>query len=417
VTAICPSAGPSGPKDWVSPLFVVPATALANYIGNAGGVWASLLAATIGVKTIDVATSCGTDPPGFPAAFTLDEILTIQNHDFFSPDYASALAKLNQIADQVMWYVLCECKTGTTPTQPTFPPPPAGSSTVAPIGNTPGSRLCTSVTIPVSTGSRPESSQGAVDVSLALLPSTVGPGTLRTDPAGFQTRMYAAPAQLPTAMRITLDLAAGTNVAVQLWTNAGGVIGTNGALVVAQSPTTITHKDSGIVAISGFTEWSITTNNSSFAPGSPVGTICVETYGNAANSSTACCPPNSVSSDIQDQLLALMKLIQKQLVPVAYTIGTPHTGLSGSGQIGLAGQVKGVTVTVTSSSSAQGIEIGNPSTLFEIGWINWATADFFTSREFITASPMFSSPRDASLFTHIGYSLKPGVVIEITELL
>jgi hypothetical protein len=99
MTSICPGSGPSAAKSWVSPLFLVPAGAAANYIGNAGGVWASVLAAVIGAKTYDAATHCSTDPPGWPAAFTANEMLDLTLNILGTADWISGAAKVNQILD------------------------------------------------------------------------------------------------------------------------------------------------------------------------------------------------------------------------------------------------------------------------------------------------------------------------------
>jgi hypothetical protein len=111
----------------------------------------------------------------------------------------------------------------------------------------------------------------------------------------------------------------------------------------------------------------------------------------------------------------MVTLIQRQIVPFSYVDGTVHAGLTDGGTLTVQGLV-GVRVDLTTVPSQVSVELATPNELFGAGWINWGTGGMVTASEYITAAAFLSAPRDASLFTELNYSLKPGVIATITEL-
>lgn len=129
-----------------------------------------------------------------------------------------------------------------------------------------------------------------------------------------------------------------------------------------------------------------------------------------------CCPPDPALRGILFQILSSVELIQRQLAPFAYIASTSHTGLTGAGQIAVSGLL-GARILVTDSlPGAVGEEAGSPPALFNLGWINWGSADGFTTREFLSAEETLSLPPAAGAYTIFAYSLAPGVEITMQEL-
>jgi hypothetical protein len=137
--------------------------------------------------------------------------------------------------------------------------------------------------------------------------------------------------------------------------------------------------------------------------------------GAALPGASAPCQADPVVLDLLGQIMSLVVLIQRQGVPFATIDGTSHTGLTGNGTIAVSGLI-GAVVTVTSTPTWVGVEDGLPDVLFNVGWVNWGAAGRYTAREFITASPMVTSPPIAGVYTSLNYSIPPGVTVTIVEL-
>jgi hypothetical protein len=121
-------------------------------------------------------------------------------------------------------------------------------------------------------------------------------------------------------------------------------------------------------------------------------------------------------NDLANQILTAVTLVQRQAVPFAYVPGTAHNGLSGHGELSVSGLL-GAKITPSAIPSWAGVVSGDPDALWLDSWINWGNADGWTSREFLRASPYVSLPQLAGQFTKIGYSLAPGLTVDLVELL
>jgi hypothetical protein len=146
--------------------------------------------------------------------------------------------------------------------------------------------------------------------------------------------------------------------------------------------------------------------------------ITIEFFCGAAPGLTAvqpCCPPDSILDAQLQQILGMVTLIQRQLVPFAYISGTVHSGLTGEGSFAVQGLI-GARLELTSIGGSTGVESGDPDVIFDAGWINWGNADGVTPRERISALEQVSFPQLAGQFTSFHYSLGVGVVLRVTEL-
>jgi hypothetical protein len=109
-----------------------------------------------------------------------------------------------------------------------------------------------------------------------------------------------------------------------------------------------------------------------------------------------------------------IQLIQRQHVPFGYVRSTVHAGLTGDGELAVSDLI-GVEVVANTIPGWVGTEFGTPDELFTIGRISLGTVDGYGPALNIAHNPELMFPIDGSV-TRIGYSLTPGVVATITEL-
>jgi hypothetical protein len=94
--------------------------------------------------------------------------------------------------------------------------------------------------------------------------------------------------------------------------------------------------------------------------------------------------------------------------------GTIHTGLTGSGSVGVASP-GAIQVVCSGTISAGGTGVGNPARYFGLGNISWATANGAMRNFFIEHSTELI-PAPINDATTVYYSFAPGVTGQITEL-
>lgn len=416
MTTICPGSGPSQPKAWVPSLFLIPAGAGANYIGNAGGIWASIIAAAIGVKTYAASTACTTDPPGWPSAVTAAEAIAVATNQIGTPEWTSALLKANQMLDNVLWYLLCECVTGPQPAQPTFPAPPSGLPTTGPLPTAPSSRQCVTVVTPVlGAADRIETSQGGLDLSRQLLPYT-GAQSNPVDVAGFNQLAYVAPSPTPQLVRIVLDGTAGVLQQVDLF----ALQGANWSVVAGLLPFTnpgagVTHVDTGLISLPATTQWAVVTGQQHAYPVAQPMTICLETYGPSNPGGVTCCPPDPLTMSLLQQIIGTLTPLQRYRQPFAFITGASHSGLTGTGTIALPRCV-GVDLVVTASPAGKPVSSGNPQYVFDLGWVSVSEVGGMLQERRVSQLHFTWLPEHMALADHFNYFLQPGVTITMTEL-
>jgi hypothetical protein len=128
-----------------------------------------------------------------------------------------------------------------------------------------------------------------------------------------------------------------------------------------------------------------------------------------------CCPPDPRLTQLIMSLIGQVQLIQRQAVPFAYVYGTNHTGLSGNGELTVTGLI-GASVDVTTLPSSYGQVDGTPVELFDLGFITFGTTDGWQKSIRIDHDGSLMLPPAAGAFTRLGYTLSPGVVVAIREL-
>lgn len=435
MTAAC-GGGTSGPRSGINSPFVVdPGTAL-NILSFAGGIGWSLFVGAIDTFLWDPVSSCTTDPPGFQT-LTLAETMALVPMNSGSPDFLSAISKLKDNIQTALWYANCQCVSAPQPAQPPIPPLPSGTPQSAADANGSCSDLAWQGTPPLVT--QTAFPQGDLDASGVLLPF---PGTPISVPviggARGNTPLYLMPLLKPTSARVLLKVPSGnTHVqSVSFWVGNTTCANTVGPLSIDVNPTTKFSFDTGIVTLpttnncSGtslpITHYAVTIDTITDFGDHLTGpaTVEVQLYGCNPIGPQCCDQTNSqpnvnvdttALSNAIAELNTLVTLIQRQAVPFAYNLSTVHPGLTGSGQISVA-DILGAKVIPASIPPSAGLEVGDPDSLWLDSWIRWGNADGWQQREFLTAAPFISMPQYAGQWTRLGYTLRAGLSVDITEL-
>jgi hypothetical protein len=136
--------------------------------------------------------------------------------------------------------------------------------------------------------------------------------------------------------------------------------------------------------------------------------------GNVPGQTQQPCQPDPWSLATLQAILDLVTIIQRQHVPFAYIASTAHSGISGNGQFAVSGLV-GLAVNITTLPSRVGGISGDPTQIWDVGWINTGTADGWGPRHFISANPFLLQPVSGDV-TLVGYSIPEDVVVSIVEL-
>lgn|GEM_PF-2685651 len=355
--------------------------------------WISLLGFAAG-QTIDLTAFCTTDPPAMPVFNQFDIAALLQQNELISPGAYQKFADLIRIG---AWYTFCECSSVATPAPPAGPAYPVG----APVVNPPGLIPAPTTTACFTRYGRSVAPGGSIVGNVDPTPIPPGPGTSAwisgtviphggTRPAYWEVYPFyisSTGAQTAGAM---VHLAAAGTPRVRI---ADPPSDTAQMYVRVAQPSPYSSADEVALTLEIFCDGQL-----------PSG-----------GSGGACCPPDPTILQRLDALFTLVTLMQRQSVPFAYRRGTPHPGITGNGEITVSGLI-GCIVTLTTIPSNVGLQDGDPLVYWEAGWINWGHTDGFTKREFISASPQTSFPSPAGQYTRIGYSLQPGVVATITEL-
>lgn len=100
-----------------------------------------------------------------------------------------------------------------------------------------------------------------------------------------------------------------------------------------------------------------------------------------------------------------------------YAQGASYTGLVDTGAITLSPAAVGAQIDVAVLPDYAGQIAGTPVSVFDVGWIAWGDGFGYREREFIASQAFQTFPRRPAWAPVIAYTLNPGVVIAITELI
>jgi len=355
-----------------------------------------------------VADFCAVDPPGNPSLIGLTFFALLADGQI-GAGLVAAEAVAQFIANY-LWYNLCECASVTTPARPVGPSAP----TDLPIVNPP-----TIVTPPTASPCGQSTTTGATAV-----PGTTPTGLfVQNLVSQFEVPPFNGTSPPMPYLNAVSGIAHVTNVP-QTGTHASMsvVVQTRpvGGSAVVQATVTV---GSGVTAHIpflipiGHTSMEVVGTNVSSVTGNS-GTVQMDIYCTGQTPGGvlfACCPPDPQLTGLLAQIRATVNLLQRQAAPFGYVYGDNHPGITDNGSISVTGLL-GVAVDVTTLPTSYGQRDGSPPELFDVGFVTLGTADGFTSSRRIDHDGTLVLPTAAGVYTSIGYTLSPGVVVAIREL-
>lgn len=389
MTALC-GGGTSSPKDPALASVIYSSGLLAEILVRYDAPWLIPVIPLLGLSALSLSTFCATDPPAIPT-FTSDETSAVLGLQF-GADFDSGIAKVRDLAYHLIWRELCQCDAGT-PTAYTAPTVPAGTPIIQtpPASNTP----CGTYTGFGPTNRQQFATSGSLHAQVSDPLPTPG---ITSAVVTFHTSVNTNGGH---AVTLTLS-----------WRKVGGV-GTGVSTTFTLPITGTTRVTLAVPADASYLFMDYNT---------PGGTARIEWVdwvidyfcGPTLGTSGDCCTDPTVTATL-DNILSMLTLIQRQAVPFAYIDGTAHAGLTGAGEVTLQGVI-GARIDCTVPDRV-GRSAGDPETVFDMGWIAWGDTTGFRDREFIRRATQLSLPSKGGTFTRLGYTLAPGVVATITELL
>jgi hypothetical protein len=390
VTTLC-GGGTSAPKAGLPSVVDYAVSTIAELLIFRGVRWPIFALPLIDMGPLTLASFCATDPPALPA-FTSDEtdaVLQLR----FGTDFDSGIAKFKDLVLYTLWYEACECTSGslTTYVQPTIPSGTPEYQPPVPLASTP---------------------------CISLGPNS---DTYTTGNGNFNQGGILRSGALWTTARITVST---TILTAPGWTqvitprfdlSAGGQITLPAFVVPAGTSVTRDYAVPQDNTVSGFSiTLSTATGTGQMRQDKTWSAYC---GGVLPGDLVPCCPPDEVTQATLDILLKMVTLIQRQVAPFAYVYGDNHAGLTGDGEISPVGGLIGVSVDVTAVTSAVGSSAGTPQHLFDVGFITLGTVDgWLKSRRIDADGTLELAPNGAGAITRIGYTLEPGVEVDIREL-
>jgi hypothetical protein len=389
MTGPCSGAGVGQLRSGVADLQYVGPAAIGGALAGLSGWQGAAVGAAIGSLTYDLTTFCPNGPPAMPT-FTVEDIINLLSPVAF-PTTEPSRQKFRDFVGNLFWPVFCECSSGT---------PTLGTPSVYPSGG-PG----TGAAAPTATQLQPCHDQVST--------FTIDNG----GPFEYAAWLWHGTPSDLTSLRVIINQGTtgnGTHTPVT-WrvittTNSGITVKTDVTLPLLFSQQVDVPVVSGATEIrvqgthSGADSAATTLQIQGFCTSSPIGP------------SAGCCPPDPINQAILAQILDMVTLVQRQAAPFAYVYGANHTALSGHGSIAASGLI-GVSVDVTTLPGSYGSRDGSPVELFDLGFVTLGTADGYETSRRIDHDGTLILPPQAGAFTAIGYSLSPGVVVAIRELI
>jgi hypothetical protein len=423
MTVFC-GGGASRPKPGVNELVIFSSSQLGSFLNNKGGLWASLAIGALGVLTYQATQLCETDPPAQPTLTATDYSALLKLEP--AGELTTALGKLRDLITRAVWFDLCECSSGTTPAPPTnLLPPPAGV-TLPDYGLTPCAqpRLLVDVRGGVNSNDQLSNITRQAFPNLPIvLSSTTDQNYLSQDIAEIPpswTNVYS------TTQLVSGSTPSGFGYAVDVST-----FGANGARRSSLLLSTVTSAvpfdrspDSGASAFNALDRYfsvNAWANNSQITNGRVEWTMNVTCSGQSATQPGCCLDPTlyALVTQLMQQVNLIREdttLLQRYGLPFAYTTGATHAGLVGSGSLPLARAV-GLRIGVDAHPASNPTHIGMPAYIMDLGWISVLTPDGMLDEIRLTRLSTTWMSKLIPSATTLGWGLREGVTITITELL
>jgi hypothetical protein len=459
MTALC-GGGSSGPKPALDAALTFSSGRLIQLLVKAGLSEFSVALPLVGTIPVVLTSFCSTDPPAMSALTDAEAkaVLGLQ----FGPDFFSGLGKLKDIILNLIWLDVCQCNSGAL-TSPAMPTTPSGAPVFVPPSLSPPPltygpwypmlRSAVKVLSMGSGGARPSDwTTASFNDSAwgAPVSPAIGPFAWAQF-GGYQLgSIVGSNAALPGNVEYcspSSPLAHNYEQWIMRWRvyigdvdNSFGVVRvsavaqadggwTSGAVHVNGHPITAPLAAVSANALVGWlipNSWNVIC----FDIDPTAGVSTVNKWGTEGGIGfgldfstaaapvhvTPCCPPDEVSQSYLDAILQMVTLIQRQAAPFSYIHGAVHAAISGDGEISVS-SLLGVAIDITTLPSAYGRSEGTPVHLFDLGYVTLGTADgWLPSRRVDADGTLELRPGLAGPVTRVGYTLSPGVIADLTEL-
>jgi hypothetical protein len=390
MTAICAGGGTSSSKPGFGETVVASAATFANMFLNSPSPWAAALAGAMAATAYDLTTFCASDPPALvvPSALEWAQFIGTSTPIVVGP----ISSVVRDFFAYYAWFAFCKCDAGAPPVASTAAEPAGTPQLNPPVPGAPSAPCDTIV------GSTAGFGPGAT----LLLNSNTELTTLN-----------------PTSIRVvtTTSVSSGTGPADSHQLQQ---FGSGGGAALRTDTWTVPH--TGVTtrvfpAAPGLSEWILKdTFNATTGVTLKQDTVDVFCNGEGAGGVVSpCCPPDPGLVAMLSQIQQMVTLIQRQASPFSYVYGANHVGLTGHGSFAVSGLL-GVSVAPTTIPSSYGLEVGSPIEYFGLGFITLGTADGWTTSRPLDHDGTLMIPPSAGVFTSIGYTLAPGIVADIREL-
>lgn len=301
-------------------------------------------------------------------------------------------------------------------------PQPAGYGSPGGGANYPCSNASASWTF-VNTG--PQLLTDANNITLAVMPVISGTVAVN-DGFGDIFTAYAIPTQLTGVSHVhtTVGSTQSPNqpagvFSLQFVNAAGAIIGSE---VFGQGSANNVHAGSNFVSIPANTRYWALFHTTQIPGGDTVnGTIDTQIDlwcgGESPNSPNAPCTTDPALLALVQEIWNELQFILKALPSptTSYTEAAAHGNLTGNGQVAVSSSAIAIKVAITTDNGSLRVDVGNPSYLFNRGYIVALTSEGAAHQlpRLVYNPQIFQLP---PVTANIGYSLGQGIVASITEL-
>lgn len=399
MTALC-GGGTSSAQPGFGASVVLTASSLAAFLTAVPLPWAAALAGYLGLVSYDLTTFCMTDPPTYVVPDASDALALLTLDDYAA--HLAAVTKFENFFANFLWPQFCKCDSGPQPSPPTPPAEPTGFPSINPPSLAPCWQASAHYVFP-----------GTSSNANHFLPQLLPGGSVSTCVA-----LTSIP-QGNVQLTITVNADGTTNGSAILalsgfdGSSCGGLEKGGGqTALTAPGATTTVAVPWWPSAGSGF---AFVNANTATADNSVDVTVSFNCLSTGVVSQVPCCPGDPLDSAAINQILNLVTIIQRQMVPFAYIASTAHAGLTDQGTLSVASLV-GIKIELTTVPTHFGQALGSPTVYFDVGWVSILTADGIIEERRIRALETVWTPRSMSEATVVGYSFSSGIVATITEL-
>lgn len=378
--------------------------------------WLLPFALLIDAFNYEALTQCTNDPPAMPSSSDLSPLNAIGG--ILNPNIGTWLTAVNNLLLNWAWSVYCQCTSAPQPSF-TFPPSPANTTIPTTSG---GSGPC-------ATGQLTTSPLGPSPSSRDMSPAFPTPQSTYYF-SGIAKQAYVLPAATnPIEIDITYTVsgtfAAGETVFCSTFTltslgtpSVDGVVGSAVADNFTAPGTKVRKWGTGAGGASWPQPgWFGGYVQSSVSGSAVVVQVQVNVYCTAAPGiAQSCCPPDPAIGTALQVIQATLNQIFQSL-PAAFNSfaeSTVHSGLTGNGNAATGVAAVALKCELTTIPTSVGVESGDPTEYLDVGFITTSAVEGNYRSHRLEHTPQLFIL--GALVDAFHWSLQPGVVLKVTEL-